>query len=193
MLSRTYCEWHRTIWRTSHKLPREQNQKGWIFEDKKVWILTIQDPSMIWSMFGLGCQVASKFWVRHYQYSIFWMLWVVLFQSGNSVNGVRIAAKSGTSVALGGPDGTVLVVGYPGVLVVCLFDKDGSQWVQCGEALKKTRIHNLAMLSACSGTGWGCYKKWLFITNTNSCCGGMGLIGRPLSKSIIVKQAAVNK
>lgn len=68
-----------------------------------------------------------------------------MFQSGNSVNGVRIAAKSGTSVALGGPDGTVLVVGYPGALVVCLFDKDGSQWVQCGEALKEFTI-------------WPCYQ-----------------------------------
>ena len=58
------------------------------------------------------------------------------FQSGNSVNGVRIAAKSGFSVALGGHGGTVLVVGDPGASVVRLFDKDGSKWVQRGEEMK---------------------------------------------------------
>jgi hypothetical protein len=58
------------------------------------------------------------------------------FQSGNSVNGVRIDAQSGTSVALGGRGGTVLAVGDPGASIVRLFDKDGSKWVQRGEALK---------------------------------------------------------
>jgi len=58
------------------------------------------------------------------------------FQSGNSVNGVGIDAWSGTSVALGGRGGTVLVVSDPIAAVVHLFDKDGSKWVQRGEALK---------------------------------------------------------
>jgi len=58
------------------------------------------------------------------------------FQSGNSVNGVRIAAESVTSVALGGRGGTVLAVGDPGAAIVRLFDKDGSKWVQRGEALE---------------------------------------------------------
>ena len=58
------------------------------------------------------------------------------FQSGNSVNGVRIAARSGFSVALGGHGGTVLAVGDPGASVVRLFDKDGSKWVQRGEEMK---------------------------------------------------------
>jgi hypothetical protein len=58
------------------------------------------------------------------------------FQSGNPVNGVSIAFQSRTSVALGGRGGTVLAVGDPGDSVVRLFDKDGSKWVQRGEALK---------------------------------------------------------
>jgi hypothetical protein len=58
------------------------------------------------------------------------------FQSGNPVNGVRIAARSGASVALGGSGGTVLAVGDPGASTVRLFDKDGSKWVQRGEALE---------------------------------------------------------
>ena len=58
------------------------------------------------------------------------------FQSGNSVNGVNGAARSGTSVALGGGGGTVLAVGDPGASIVRLFDKDGSNWVQRGQALQ---------------------------------------------------------
>jgi hypothetical protein len=58
------------------------------------------------------------------------------FQSGNTVNGVNVDADSGKSVALVGRGGTVLAVGDPGADVVCLFDKDGSKWVQRGQALK---------------------------------------------------------
>jgi hypothetical protein len=58
------------------------------------------------------------------------------FQSGNPVNGLNVAARSGTSVALIGRGGTVLAVGDPEFAVVHLFDKDGSKWVQRGEALK---------------------------------------------------------
>jgi hypothetical protein len=57
------------------------------------------------------------------------------FKSGISVNGVSVDARSGAAVALGGRGGTVLVVGDPGASVVRLFDKDGSKWVQRGEAL----------------------------------------------------------
>ena len=60
------------------------------------------------------------------------------FQSGNTVNGVAVDAESGYSVALVGRGGTVLAVGDPGASTVRLFDKDGSKWVQRGEALKGT-------------------------------------------------------
>ena len=39
-------------------------------------------------------------------------------------------------MALGGRGGTVLAVGDPGAAIVRLFDKDGSKWVQRGEALE---------------------------------------------------------
>jgi hypothetical protein len=58
------------------------------------------------------------------------------FQSGNPVNGLNGDASSGTSVALVGRGGTVLAVGDPEAAVVRLFDKNGSKWVQRGEALK---------------------------------------------------------
>jgi hypothetical protein len=58
------------------------------------------------------------------------------FQSGNLVNGVNSAARSGTSVTLGGRGGTVLAVGDPGASIVRLFDKDGSNWVQRGQELQ---------------------------------------------------------
>ena len=58
------------------------------------------------------------------------------FQSGNPVNGVTADGWSGFSVALGGRGGTVLAVGDPKAAVVRLFDKDGSKWVQRGEALE---------------------------------------------------------
>jgi hypothetical protein len=57
------------------------------------------------------------------------------FQSGNPFNGVNADGWSGASVALVGRGGTVLAVGEPGAAVVRLFDKDGSKWVQRGEAL----------------------------------------------------------
>jgi hypothetical protein len=58
------------------------------------------------------------------------------FQSGNPVYGVTADGLSGFSVALGGRGGTVLAVGDPIAAVVRLFDKDGSKWVQRGEALE---------------------------------------------------------
>ena len=66
------------------------------------------------------------------------------FQSGNSVNGV-VTAVAGlkNSVALGGRGGTVLAVGDPGAAIVRLFDKDGSKWVQRGEALKGPAVDSL--------------------------------------------------
>jgi hypothetical protein len=60
------------------------------------------------------------------------------FQSGNPVSGVNVDALSGYSVALVGRGGTVLAVGDSEDDVVHLFDKDGSKWVQRGEALKGT-------------------------------------------------------
>ena len=59
-----------------------------------------------------------------------------LFQNGNFVKGVNSAARSGTSVVLGGIGGTVLVVGDLGSSIVCLFDKDGSNWIQRGHVLQ---------------------------------------------------------
>jgi hypothetical protein len=58
------------------------------------------------------------------------------FQSGIVIEGVNRAARSGTSVALGGRSGTVLAVGDPGASIVRLFDKDGSNWVQRGHDLQ---------------------------------------------------------
>jgi hypothetical protein len=58
------------------------------------------------------------------------------FQSGNFVDGVNGAARSGSSVALSGRGGTVLAVGDPGASIVRLFDKDGSNWVQRGQVLQ---------------------------------------------------------
>jgi hypothetical protein len=58
------------------------------------------------------------------------------FQSGNPVNGVTADGWSGHSVALVGRGGTVLAVGNPSAGIVRLFDKDGSKWVQRGEALE---------------------------------------------------------
>jgi len=56
--------------------------------------------------------------------------------SGNPVYGVNSAARSGSSVAIGGNGGTVLAVGDPGASVVRFFDKDGSKWVQRGNSLQ---------------------------------------------------------
>jgi hypothetical protein len=58
------------------------------------------------------------------------------FQSGNPVNGLNVDTEFETSVVFVGRGGTVLAVSDPEAAVVCLFDKDGSKWVQRGEALK---------------------------------------------------------
>jgi hypothetical protein len=60
------------------------------------------------------------------------------FQSGNPVNIVNVDPGFGIHflMALGGRGGTVLAVGDPGAAIVRLFDKDGSKWVQRGEALE---------------------------------------------------------
>ena len=57
-------------------------------------------------------------------------------QNGNPVYGVNSAARSGSSVVLGGNGGTILAVGDPGASQVRLFDKDGKDWVQRGQALQ---------------------------------------------------------
>jgi hypothetical protein len=57
----------------------------------------------------------------------------------------------GFSVALGGRGGTVLAVGDIGAGIVRLFDKDGSKWVQRGEALegpKDSRFGSVISLSS---------------------------------------------
>lgn len=71
------------------------------------------------------------------------------FQSGNPVNLVNKDAEFGTSVALVGRGGTVLAVGDPKAAAVCLFDKDGSKWVQRGESAERT--HRFII--------WPCYQS----------------------------------
>ena len=66
-------------------------------------------------------------------------------------SGVTADAGFGTSVALGGRGGTVLAVGDPGAAVVRLFDKDGSKWIQRGEALKKTIESGFGSVISISG------------------------------------------
>eukprot|EP00984_Skeletonema_dohrnii_P021179 scaffold10510_cov84-Skeletonema_dohrnii-CCMP3373.AAC.13 len=55
--------------------------------------------------------------------------------SGDPVYGVSSASRSGRAVALRGK-GTILAVADPGVSIVRLFDKDGSEWIQRGQSIQ---------------------------------------------------------
>jgi hypothetical protein len=52
--------------------------------------------------------------------------------SGDPVYGINRASRSGVAVALGGR-GKVLAVADPGVSIVRLFDKEGSNWIERGQ------------------------------------------------------------
>lgn len=52
--------------------------------------------------------------------------------SGEPIFGLTSASRSGLAIALSG-NGAILAVGDPGVSIVRLFDKEGSEWIQRGQ------------------------------------------------------------